>query len=716
MTRRWPVLAVLGVCGLLVVAGGLRMVRADDHHGIGTFSRVVVVGVPGLDWRDVTPGATPQLYALAEASDLGLLASRGATSVACPRDGWVTLGAGNRALYRPADDCHSRYEPPNDAEQVFDANDDYDFGAEPGLLGRQVPCVRTYGSEAELAALGSDDMRPTRVDGPRTPEQWRTSWADCPLALVAGPSLLGSDREATLKSVDSLVGAVARAAALDEDTLLLVVGVSDLRARSTMHVAMASGNPVAGADAPGQSGVLLSASTGREPYVQLIDVAPTVLAALGIDRPSAMTGRPLEVAPTDDGPQATMERLVDDAHAATVRYSAAVWLMWPWVVLTALYLLVGAGIATSGRRRRWQHPLTVLGVGVASIPAATGLANLVPWWDADHHRLAWGLALAGSVVVLSAIALAGPWRHRRFGPALVVAGAGFGVFALDVVTGSHLQLNGLIGYTPITASRFTGFGNMPFAVYAAGGLICLAAAMHGQDARTARWLAVVGGGALVLLDGTPGLGSDFGGVLALVPAVVLLTMVATGARVSVPRALAAFGAGAVVVTALAVADYQRPTGEQTHLGRFVGQVLDGTASEVVARKASASLQALESPVAVLVPAMLVALVWLFHGSDSPGRRLVVSSGRSLTAAMVGVGVMAVVGSLVNDSGIAVLAAAGASTVPLLIAVVAKEPASGTTATQVSGSPSVVADRRDRRRSESMTPHDPPTVQSRDELR
>jgi hypothetical protein len=359
----------------------------------------------------------------------------------------------------------------------------------------------------------------------------------------------------------------------------------------------------------------------------------------------------------------------------------------------------------------------VAGVGVASIPAATGLANLVPWMDADHHRLAWGLAVAGSVVVLAAIALAGPWRRRRFGPAVVVAAAGFGVFALDVVTGSHLQLNGLIGYTPITASRFTGFGNMPYAVYAAGGLICLAAAMHGQDPRIARGLAVVGGGTLVLLDGTPGLGSDFGGVLALVPAVVLLTMVATGVRVSAPRVLAAFGAGAVVVTALAVADYQRPTDDQTHLGRFVGQVLDGTASEVVARKATANLHALDSPVAVLAPAIIVALIWLFHGSDSPGRQLIASSGRSLKAAVVGVGVVAVVGSLVNDSGIAVLAAAGASTVPLLIAVVAKEPATRPTTTLPDESQSAVAARRDRRRSGSTTPRDdPPTVRSRGELR
>jgi hypothetical protein len=709
MARRWPVFAMLVVCGLLVVAGGLRIARGEDRQPIGEYSRVVVVGVPGLDWSDVTSTGTPQLYALAEVSDLGLLAARGASSFACPRDGWVTLGAGNRAIYRATDDCPAQYDPPpsTDAEVVA-ANDAEDFGTEPGLLGRQVQCVRTYGSDAELAALGTDDLRRTQFGELRGPAQLRASWADCPLALVAGPSLLGDAREAKLKRVDSMVGTVAQAAA-DDDTLLLVVGVADLKARPTMHVAMASRGSDGGLQ-PEDSGVLLSPSTGRPPYVQLIDVAPTALAALGIDVPSAMAGRPMELSPTDDDTPEVMNRLVDDAGAASVRSSAAVWLVWVWVVLTALYLVVGAGLVASNRRRRWQRPLTVAGVGVASIPAATGLANLVPWWEADLHRLAWGLALAGSVILLSAVALAGPWRRHLFGPAVVVAAAGFGVFALDVVTGSHLQLNGLLGYTPIVAARFTGFGNMPFAVYAAGGLVCLAAAMYGQNDRTARWLAVVGGGTLVLLDGAPGLGSDFGGVIALVPAIVVLTLVATGARVSAPRVIASLAAGLAVVTALAVADYQRSTGDQTHLGRFVGQVLDGTAWDVVMRKASANMHVvLHSPVAVLTVALLVALVWLFHGSDSVGRQLLSRSGRSLKAAMAGVGVMAGIGSLLNDSGIAVLAAAGASTVPLLIAAAATVSAPSTKGAQPSDLRLSAASRSERRSNGAATPSGDPPV-------
>jgi hypothetical protein len=197
-----------------------------------------------------------------------------------------------------------------------------------------------------------------------------------------------------------------------------------------------------------------------------------------------------------------------------------------------------------------------------------------------------------------------------------------------------------------------------------------------------------------------------------VPAVVVLTLVATGARVSVPRVVASLAAGLVVVTALAVADYQRPADDQTHLGRFVGQVLDGTAWDVVGRKAAANLHALlHSPVAVVTLALLIALIWLFHGPDSAGRQLLTSSGRSLRAAVAGVGVVAVVGTVLNDSGIAILAAVGASTVPLLIAAAATLPAppQPTTPTHLVGSRWTDSARGDRRRTGSTTPGDDPPV-------
>ncbi|MGH3453482.1 MAG: hypothetical protein ACRDP2_03625, partial [Nocardioidaceae bacterium] len=594
MTPRRRLWAAVGSCAALLIVAVVHLASGEDRESLGRWQRVVVIGVPGLDWSNVDRQRTPELAAVADDAAVGSMTTRGASAFSCPRDGWVTLGAGNRARYSDAEDwCGNQYVPDGviQPDLVIESNEDRNFGAEPSLLGQEVRCVRTYGLDAQLAAFDAPDLRAT-TEIPASPAEWSRSWSDCPLALVTGP-VIDERQDPELADVDALVGDVARAVASEPNTLLLVVGVSDRpEGDPAMHLALAYADGL-------PSGLLVSASTGRVPYVQLIDVAPTALSALGRQRPAAMAGRPVTIGEPDVGPRQAMDRLLEAAQASAAHRAETPPLVRWWVGLTSAALIIGLVLVRLGR---WQPAVRTGAVAVAAFPVATLLANLVPWWRAEHSGLAWAACLLAGVVAVSAAALAGPWRRLRYGPGVAVAIVSVLVLALDVVTGSHLQLNSLLGYNPIVAGRFIGFGNMPFAVYAVSGLIALAAAMQGQTARTARWLAVVVGGTLIIIDGAPGLGADFGGVLALVPALAFLTMIATGIRLSATRVIGALAAGVVIVSVIAIADYQRPSADQTHLGRFVGQLLDGTAWEVVERKLDASLYLLlHSPVAILAP-------------------------------------------------------------------------------------------------------------------
>ncbi|MDQ3628771.1 MAG: hypothetical protein M3419_08180 [Actinomycetota bacterium] len=157
-------------------------------------------------------------------------------------------------------------------------------------------------------------------------------------------------------------------------------------------------------------------------------------------------------------------------------------------------------------------------------------------------------------------------------------------------------------------------------------------------------------------------------MLSLVPALVLTTLLAVGGRLSLIRVAAALLGGVLVVAALATADYQRPPSERTHLGRFVAQLLDGTAWTIVERKGQANLDLLTgSPVVTLAPILLLTLVLLFARPGSPGRSQLARSGPWVRAAVVGAAVAIGLGSIVNDSGIAVFVTGGACTVPLLVA-------------------------------------------------
>jgi hypothetical protein len=324
-------------------------------------------------------------------------------------------------------------------------------------------------------------------------------------------------------------------------------------------------------------------------------------------------------------------------------------------------------------------------VVVGALPVATYLAGLLPWERAGSPVL----ALVGAVLVadlaVAALALLGPWRRHRYGPPLTVLALTFVTLVADVLTGSHLELNGLLGYDAIVAGRFIGYGNLTFGLLAVSALTVTAMAATvlgrrvGPDRGRAVTLATVLGAGLltVAVIGAPGLGRDFGGVVAALPGFLLLAMLLVGIRVTAVRLGAVVAAGVVAVTAVAVLDWRREPETRTHLGRFVEQVLTGEAWTVVSRKAQANLDILlGSPLAWMLPVAAVAAVWLLRpggalrsattGRDAAPARVPADEAGVLRAALLASLLSLAVGAAVNYSGVALPATAAALLVPLLV--------------------------------------------------
>jgi hypothetical protein len=297
---------------------------------------------------------------------------------------------------------------------------------------------------------------------------------------------------------------------------------------------------------------------------------------------------------------------------------------------------------------------------------------------------------------VAAFAVLGPWRRHRFGPPLAVLGLTFVTLVADVLTGSHLELNGLLGYDAIVAGRFTGYGNLTFGLLAVSALTVTAAAATALGrragpgrARAVTAATVLGAGLLtVAVIGAPGLGRDFGGVVAALPGFLLLTMLLVGIRVTAVRLAAVCAAGVIAVTVVAVLDWRRGPEARTHLGRFVEQVLTGEAWTVVSRKAQANLDILlGSPLAWMLPVAAVAAVWLLRpggllrsaatGRDAPPAAPPADEVGGLRAALLASLLSLAVGAAVNDSGVALPATAAALLVPLLVWLAAGTPGGGT---------------------------------------
>ena len=245
--------------------------------------------------------------------------------------------------------------------------------------------------------------------------------------------------------------------------------------------------------------------------------------------------------------------------------------------------------ASEGARRALR--LLALVAGVAAGRDVPGRARAV-----GVDRCAAARPLAAAVVVADllvvAVAALGPWRTHPLGPPLAIVVVTLATLILDVLTGSNLELNGLLGYDAIVAGRFTGYGNLSFGLLSVSALLVTAAVAtlvgrraRPERARRATWGTVVASGCVtVAIIGAPGLGRDFGGVLAALPGFLLLAHAADPRPGHRRPARADPGAAVVAVGTVAYLDWLRPAGERTHLGRFVEQVLTGEAWTVVSRK------------------------------------------------------------------------------------------------------------------------------------
>lgn len=666
MRRAVVVLAVL--IGQLLLGQGLSAgaARAEDTTG-----RVALIGVSGLHWNDLTQADTPNLWELARSSAIGSLSVRTVGNVTCPYDGWLTVSAGTRSAVGYGCGAPPMPEPQGQGAVISDYRYLIDVagqrnagtlgealkaagqcsiaigpGAALGLADRQGAVQRYHASplqvktadleQCRMIAMDVDDLIRPYLTGDRLPK--------------VPDQLTVAQRRDALRLADAKAGALL--SVLPADTTVLLAGLSDHG--SVPHLR------VAALREKGAEGRLLgAASTRREDISILPDVTATALTKLGVAVPTTVVGGPMQVG--EQG--ATFERLQRaDATAQTMRSAKGQY----FTVLAVLQVLF-YGVAFALLRRHKHLPwVRRAAVALAALPVTSLLVNLLPW--SDHLQL-FG-AMLGWWAVITTLALAGPWRRRPLGPLAVVASITALTLAADLLTGTTLQLNSFMGFSAEQGARYYGLGNIPFALLATGTLLATTTIAHRWPGKIGL-AAIVGLGAAAMVLGGSGMGSDFGGVIAFVPGIAVTALILSGKRVSLVKLALFCVAGGVIVMAFAWLNYLKPANEQSHLGRFVGQVLTGEALDVIWRKFQAMLGTLLNP--NLMPVVIVAVAFLVYAILRPEQAsagvvpAAFEHSPALRAGLIGTLVSGVVGMLVNDSGAAVLSMALALAVPLLLA-------------------------------------------------
>src|SRR5580658_9870754 len=105
--RPAAVRSVLAACalGALAAVGAAQPAAAQTSPAApaAPVRHVVIVGLSGLRWSDVSPSVTPTLWRLAGQGSVGSLVDYAVLPLTCPADGWLTLNSGARAQSRHTD-------------------------------------------------------------------------------------------------------------------------------------------------------------------------------------------------------------------------------------------------------------------------------------------------------------------------------------------------------------------------------------------------------------------------------------------------------------------------------------------------------------------------------------------------------------------------------------------------------------------------------------
>ena len=681
-------------------------------NGPGQRPPVIVVGTAGLRWDDIDPERTPNLWEMFQAGTASNVAVRSVRRAACPVDGWLAISSGRRASdvrQGGAQQCRTLPEPLNStAGTLVSGWGVYSreaargsYGAVPGLFGQQVAeegvPATAIGPGAAIALSSPDGVlrtgyQPRQYDPELLTGQVRDAAVPSSLVVVDVGSVRDPDdllpgdldtltlgRQVQVARIDSEIGAVRAGA--PEGSTVLVASLADSGVTPHLQALVATG-PTATTGRTYDPALAWASSTRQNGIVQTTDLATTVLALLGRPAPPDLPGAVIGPKPGTQGSAADRHRHLLDVAQAAIETQELIPPFFNGLVVAQILLYGGAALALrvprqAGQERR-NAVLAVLrrvALVFAAVPVSTFLANLIPWWRADTGLLAVIGAVAVFVALICTVALLGPWRNLRLGPLGFIGGVTAVVLAVDVITGSRLQIASLMGLPPLVAGRFYGLGNVQFALFSSGSLmLAVALADHALN-RGRRWLAVTWvvliGLVTVVIDGTPGLGSDFGGPPAIIPAFTLMALLVAGVKVTWRRVLMIAAGTVLAVVLISLGDWLRPAADRTHLGRFAQTVIEGGAWQVVTRKASANWAILTSSfLTVLLPfAAVFVAVFLMRPGVWGGAALQRTYGYApaLRHGLNSLIVLVTIGAVVNDSGTVVPAISAVLVVPLLIA-------------------------------------------------
>ena len=688
---------------------------------------VIVVLAPFLTFGDLSPVRTPQLWRAMQLGTVGAMNARTADP------GWPTVAGGALTL------SASRWAigpagGPIDAASLDRARSANATSLAPPSLGALGTAVRAANGRA--FSVGASDTDTSTAEGRRRYAELVAtdasgaldgSAADVLLADLTAPFGLRTDLQRLDSALASALAPSPAAAGGSAETtrVLVVVDVGDLERahdapaagdayraahlRALGALDLAVGDALAAVqrdgalllivpiatdkdwykqpyfgplivDGRGWHGEIVSASTRRNGLATNLDVAPTVLDAMGIATPQAMLGKPLgwHADGRDIAVRVAEYARVDTSIGAIDQLRDAWFLSWfCWTAIALTVLATGTALWST----RHRLPALAMFSEVTLVVLLSALPAAWLMFAIDAHPASVPEALRAFVVSTAAVAgvafAVRSWFSRvRVAELLFLTSLATLVVVADQWLGHPIE-SGLFSYSTAAGWRFYGMGNEGAAIavgasIAAVALLADALADKPSLAGAVRRFGLpIVGGVVLVTAAAPFAGANAGVAVWGLVAYAVAWAATNGVRLSWRSILLTLLGIIVLVGAFAAIDLARSSGgEGTHLARFAGGILHGDASDTAAlvwRKLQNNINYLpQTPYTGLAIALALALAAL-HFAPSRPLRTATDSAPAYGVAVLGVLVGGLAAWATEDSGIvmpALMLLAGAA--PLLV--------------------------------------------------
>ena len=548
-----------------------------------------------------------------------------------PVQTYLDIGQGNRvftSLYDREPPVMHRFgdRVPGWAEIVARA-ESAPADIDPGLLASSLREATAAGG----GAGGEEPGIPVRAD-----------------SLLVTPALIAADEGGRVDRTSPLACLERRCPGLSvlPATLAQLPGVIDRLRDEDLLIAIERAPPPErdtlsiGVAGEGFDGNLTSDTTRTEGFVLATDVAPTVLDRFGIAVPDEISGEPIRSEGGRDA-AAVAERAGRMRVVAGRRSSVILDNLMIWAALALLASLLSRG-------RVAPLALSLLGLATVYLPLL-----LLVGAAADTNELAERLIAGLGAPALAALTLR---LWRRWEALAIACAVTVAAYAIDVIAGSPLTAQSLLGPNPGLGVRFFGIGNELEATLSILTLVGIGAGLTAYAARAeeapsvrraaAAFLGISAVAALIFAAGR--FGADVGAAIVFPAGAVVAAVVIPGALRGGRLLLALLAAPVIGLAALASIDLV--LGGDAHLSRSVfeagGADQLGDVFERRLRLSAASFNRSTAQPLFWFALLVVALVLIFRNRVLSWLAPVPLAGAGFagaTAAML-------LGIVANDSG------------------------------------------------------------------